>query len=121
MNDVRWSIALLLTATAVGVYYALVLREDQRVLAAAEAEAPPQRPKRVVLLAPAGEGLRRELERLGSRVRHWERGDAGAAVELSGEQALALHERIAAVDSDEVVVIVDAEGSAEVVPYAVRG
>ena len=124
VQDIRWSVALLLTAGAISVYYWLVLREDQRALAA-EAPQPAAaapRPKQVVLLvAGSGEALARELERrLGARVRIWRRLDGpepGAA--LSDAQVEALEGRVAAAAGDRVAVIVGATGEVEVVPYEV--
>ena len=122
VQDVRWSVALLLTVGAISVYYWLVLREDQRALAAEEpqpaAVAPP--PKEVVLLvAGSGEALARELERrLGARVRIWRRLDGpepGAA--LSDAQIEELEGRIADAAGNRVAVIVGATGDVEVVPY----
>ena len=122
VQDVRWSVALLLTVGAISVYYWLVLREDQRALAAEEpqpaAGAPP--PKEVVLLvAGSGEALARELERrLGARVRIWRRLDGpepGAA--LSDAQIEELEGRIADAAGNRVAVIVGATGDVEVVPY----
>ena len=122
VQDVRWSVAVLLTTGAIGVYYWLVLREDQRALATEQPQptvaTPP--PKDVVLLiAGSGDELARELERrLGARVRIWRRLDgpeAGAA--LSDAQIEGLGGRIAAAAGDRVAVIVGPTGDIEVVPY----
>ena len=122
VQDVRWSVALLLTAGAISVYYWLVLREDQRALAAEEpqpaAVAPP--PKEVVLLvAGSGEALARELQRrLGARVRIWRRLDGPEpAAALSDAQIEGLERRIAAAEGNRAAVIVGVAGDVEVVPY----
>ena len=124
VRDVRWSVALLLTAGAISVYYWLVLREDQRGLAAEEPQpaAVALPPKDVVLLvAGSGDELARELERrLGARVRIWRRLDGpqpGAA--LSDAQIDGLEGRIAAAAGNRVAVIVGASGDVEVVPYEI--
>jgi hypothetical protein len=120
--DARWSIALLLMAGTLGAYHWAVLREDRQALAEAAAEAPPVRPKQVVLVATGGgEELAASLQRLGSRVRRWRRLDGEAPAASPSEQELrALHERIAAAEGERVVMIVDADGNAEVVPYTVE-
>ena len=121
VQGVRWSVALLLTAGANSVYHWLVLREDQRALAAEEPQpAAVAPPKEVVLLvAGSGEALARELERrLGARVRVWRRldGPEPGAV-LSEAQIETLEGRIAAAAGDRVAVIVGATGDVEIVPY----
>jgi hypothetical protein len=123
VQDIRWSVALLLTAGAISVYYWLVLREDQRALAAEEpqpAAATPSPSKEVVLLvAGSGDSIAQELERrLGARVRIWRRLDGPEpGVLLSDAQIEGLEGRIAAAAGVRVAVIVGASGEVEVVPY----
>ncbi len=124
VQDIRWSVALLLTAGAISVYYWLVLREDQRALAAEEPPpvAAPPPPKEVVLLvAGSGEALAQELERrLGARVRVWRRLDGPDGAALSDTQIDGLEGRIMAAPGDRVAVIVGANGDIEVVPYEIQ-
>jgi hypothetical protein len=119
--DVRWSIALLLTTGALGVYHWLVLREDRSSIALLEPTAAPSRRKLVFLLATEGVGadLAPRLERLGDRVTRWQRLDQPDAGEpLSDEAVSALHEAIAALEAERVIVLVDADGEVALVPYA---
>jgi hypothetical protein len=119
--DVRWSIALLLTTGALGVYHWLVLREDRSSIALLEPTAAPSRRKLVFLLASEGVGadLAPRLERLGDRVTRWQRLDQPDAGEpLSDEAVSALHEAIAALEAERVIVLVDADGEVALVPYA---
>ena len=112
--DLRWATAVLLTAGAVGGYYALVLREDRA--AAPERPAPAELPrKRVLLAASAGaralaDDLRR---RTGWRVTLLERVDAPPAPQPDAD---ALIERIAAAPSPDVLVMLG-EAGAEVMAY----
>lgn len=117
--DVRWSIGLLLTTGAIGVYYWLVLREDRRWVAEAGPTAAPAPRKLVMLVATddVGVHLGPGLERLGDRVLRWQRLDeTDTGVRLSDEAISALHERIAAAESDQLIVLVNAAGEADVVP-----
>ena len=113
-QDLRWAIAVLLTAAAVGVYYFLVLREDRA--AAPERPASLERPrKRVTLAASANaRALADELRRIaGWRVTLLERIDAPPLPEVD---AGALIERIAGAPSDDVLVVLG-EAGAEVIAY----
>ncbi|MPZ98586.1 MAG: hypothetical protein GEU80_04455 [Dehalococcoidia bacterium] len=122
IEDTRWSLAMVLTAGAVTVYYWLVLREDQA--AAPEAAATPAaRRREVVLIASGGlEDLARELERVeGVRVRLWRRLDAPTGTPppaLRAEELDALRAQVATADADRVAVIVT-DGRYDVLPYAI--
>ena len=113
-QDTRWAVAVLLTAGAVGAYYALVLREDRA--AAPERSASAERPSKRVMLA-AGEdagALADELRRIpGWRVTMLERADTPPVSEVD---AKALIERIAAASAPDVLVVLR-ESGAEVIPY----
>jgi len=118
--DVRWSVGLLLTTGAIGVYYGLVLREDRRSIARFEPTAAALRRKLVFLVATDGAGadLAPRLERLGDRVTRWQRLDQpDVGTRLSDEAVSALHERIAALEAERVIVLVNADGEADLVPY----
>ena len=119
--DVRWSVALLLTTGAIGVYYWLVLREDRSSIALLEPTAAPSQRKLVFLVATNGVGadLAPRLERLGDRVARWRRLDlADAGARLSDEAVSALHEEIAAFEAERVIVLVNEGGEVDLVPYA---
>ncbi len=112
--DARLAIAVLLTAGAVGAYYALVLREDRA--AAPERPASVERPRKRVLLAAGADAraLADELRRVpGWRVTMLERADAPPAREVD---AAALIERVAAAPTPDVLVVLD-ESSADVIAY----
>jgi hypothetical protein len=124
LHDTRWSIAILLTAGAAGVYYWLVLREDQRALGAAEAAPAAVRAREVLLFAPGdARALAAELERrLGARVRTQRRLDRPDGVApLSEEQVGRVVQSIQASDGARVAVILEVNGGAQVVPYAPAG
>ena len=120
--DVRWSIAIVLSAGAVSAYYWLVLREDQRAIAAlSPAPAEPRTGRtQVVLLAGAnGATIAAELERRGVQVRQWRRTDEAApAAPIEAAQVAALCERVATVEGEHILVVVHGDGDAEVLPYA---
>jgi hypothetical protein len=120
--DVRWSIALLLTTGAIGVYHWLLLREDRAALAEVEPRAAAVTSKLVLLVATdaVGSELSRRLEVLGDRVRRWQRLDRpDSGLRLSDEAVAALHEQIAGAGAEHVIVLVSAAGDVEVVPYSV--
>ena len=117
--DVRWSVGLLLTTGAIAVYYWLVLREDRGWLAEAGPGAVPTKPKLVMLVATEGVGaeLAPGLELLGDRVLRWQRLDeADTGIRLSDEAVAELHDRIVVADSDQLIVLVNADGESDVVP-----
>ena len=120
--DVRWSIAIVLSAGAISAYYWLVLREDRHAIAAvspAPTEPRTER-KQVVLLAGAnGATIAAELERRGVQVRQWRRTDEAApATPIEAAQVAALCERVAAVEGVRILVVVHSHADAEVLPYA---
>jgi hypothetical protein len=120
VRDVRWSVALILTAGALAIYHWLVLREDQQALdLAAPAEAPVG-PRDIVLLTGGeDDALARELEqRFGSRVRVWRRLDhAGRDVAISADQIEAMAAELGAHADERVAVVIGDAGRFEVVPY----
>ena len=120
IDDTRWSIALLLTAAAISVYYWLVLREDQRALAEGAPVRAAPRKEVVLLVGGPADSLVRELEQSdGVHVRVWRRLDqAGELAQLTGDELAALRAQIEAAGSERVVVIV-VGGGFELVPYAV--
>lgn len=76
LRDVRWSVALLVTAGAISTYYWLVLRDDQAATALAEPSPAPASPlavRDVLLLAPVEDApaLSDALAARGVRVRRW--------------------------------------------------
>ena len=119
---VRWSIAIVLSAGAISAYYWLVLREDQRAIAAlSPAPAEPRTGrKQVVLLAGAnGATIAAELERRGVQVRQWRRTDEAApAAPIEAAQVAALCERVATVEGEHILIVVHGDGDTEVLPYA---
>ena len=119
--DAKWSIGVLLTAIAVGVYHWLVLQEDRRAMPAQEeepTEAIAVRKAVIALAADAAQPLVRRLElQLGFPIRLWRRLDAGVGVPtLTDEEMSATRERIAQAPGERVVLTIDASG-VQVVPY----
>lgn len=116
LRDARWSIAMLLTAGTIAVYYWLVLREHQEVTARVEAERPAAVLREVILVGLADDGrLRRSLEGAGARVREWRRPDRDP-VTLDGDGLDALIERIASTSQPRVMVV-GAPGGVDVIPF----
>ncbi len=120
LRDMRWSIALLLSAGAVAAYHWLVLREDRAIVGPDEPAAPAARPKSVMLLAGGPtDAIASALEAEGTiRVRTGRRLDAPDAATLAASEIVALRERIEASEADQLIVIVALDGGVEVVPYA---
>lgn len=121
LRDMRWSVALLLTAGAVAAYHWLVLREDRTIVGPDEPVAPAARPKSVMLLAAGPtDAIAAALEAAGTiRVRTGRRLDAPPdAATLPASEIDALRERIEASEADQLIVIVGLDGGVELVPYA---
>ena len=119
--SVRWSVALLLTTGAIGVYHWLVLGEDRETLAEVEPVAVSGRRQLVLLVATdaAGAELAARLEAEGARVRRWRRLDQDdSGIRLSDEGVTALYERISGLDAEQVIVLINAAGDVDVVPYS---
>jgi uncharacterized membrane protein YsdA (DUF1294 family) len=119
LHNARWSIAILLAAAGVSVYYWQVLRTDQ------QAQPPPAaRPRRfievTVLNGDDGGALARRIEdRLGPRVRvrAWTRADIPPATPT----VAALDEltrQIEATEGERVLVVIAPGGGGAVIPYA---
>ncbi|MCB9484242.1 MAG: hypothetical protein H6675_09555 [Dehalococcoidia bacterium] len=116
LQDVRWSIAMLLTAGAISVYYWLVLREHQEVAERAEAERPVSVLREVILVGVADDDrLRRGLEDAGARVRTWRRADRDP-VAVADDQLEALLARIGSTSRPRVM-LVGGSGGIEVIPF----
>lgn len=134
LAEVRWSIAILLTAGAVSIYYWLVLQEDRKAAAgvglrpapAGEAagttvSAPAQARARksVTVLVAAGELalVRRLEERLGYSVQAWQRLESRQiAPEVSENELAEVERQIRDADSDRVLLL-RAGQVVQVVPY----
>jgi len=121
VQDIKWSIGVLLTAGAISVYYWLILREDRSALPAAE-EPPggaiPVRKAVIAMATEAAQPLVRRLEaQLSINVRLWQTLDHDAEVPtLTDEDLRAIQERIAEAPGDRVLLTIDASG-VSVVPY----
>ena len=123
IQDAKWSLAMVLMAGAVSVYYWLVLRQDQQALPSTGREtAPaPSAPVRKAVIAVATEAARPlilQIEaRLGSPIRLWQRLDPDAGIpDLSDEDLDTTRDRISAAPGNRVLLTLDASGVA-VVPY----
>ena len=124
VRDVRWSVAMLLTAGIVAGYYWLVLREDQGALRAAEETRVTDAPGRVGAVTVVGPSLAadtvaRRLRPLGIIVRIARRMDLPAETtpasfedELDGLTEVLLHFR-----APEALVLIGADGI-EITPVA---
>ena len=116
LQDVRWSIAMLMTAGAISIYYWLVLREHQEVAVRAEAERPVAVLREVVLVGLADDGrLQHRLEDAGARVRTWRRPDREAVAVADGEID-ALLARIETTGRPRVMLIGGPDG-VDVIPF----
>jgi len=134
LAEVRWSIAILLTAGAVSIYYWLVLQEDRKATsvvglrpapageaAGAPVSVPAQAPARkwVTVLVAAGELalVRRLEERLGYSVQAWQRLESPqVALERSDDELAEVERQIRDTDSDRVLLL-RAGQIVQVVPY----
>lgn len=134
LAEVRWSIAILLTAGAVSIYYWLVLQEDRK--AAAEVGLRPatagevagttvsvpaqtRARKSVTVLVAAGELalVRRLEERLGYSVQAWQRLEGPqVALEVSDNELAEVERQIRDAGSDRVFLL-RAGQVVQVVPY----
>lgn len=124
VRDARWSIAMLLTAGAISVYYWLVLREHQEATPEVATAEPRSALREAVLIGvvPALDPLRAALEREGVRVRVWRRADLGPAdstMTLGVPEVEALAARLLAGSHPRVAVILDG-AQAEVIPFEVE-
>ncbi len=127
IRDVRWSVALLLTAGATSAYYWFVLRDDQAATpdepsAAAPAPSPTMALGEAVLVAASDTAgaLEAALRGRGVRVRRWDRTDiAGVALEPQALDALLL--RLESLEARSAVVVVEADGSVRVLPAVAGG
>ncbi|MDE2765772.1 MAG: DUF5671 domain-containing protein [Chloroflexota bacterium] len=113
-QDVRWAVAVLLTAGAVGGYYAVVLREDRAAAPERPASAELTR-KRVMLVAGANaRALADDLrDRTGWRITLLERTDTSPAPDVEADSLI---ERVAAALETDVLVVLG-EAGAEVISY----
>jgi hypothetical protein len=118
--DSRWPLAIVLTAGVISGYYWSVLQEDRKALVGA-AELPGVRVRKnvVVLASEADSAIVRRLETLlGQPVTLWHRLDqAVAPASISDEELTVVAERINAVGSDHVLLLVDSNRML-VVPYS---
>lgn len=121
VQDIKWSVGVMLTAGAISVYYWLIFREDRRALPSAEeppAGAIPVRKAIIALATEAAQPLVQRLEaQLGVNVRHWQTLDPDAEVPtLTDEELRATQEEIAEAPGGRVLLTIDASG-VRVVPY----
>src|SRR5690606_2939683 len=112
---VRWAIAIFLSAGAIAIYHALVLREDQaqRASSAATVEsAAPARRRDVVLLAPVEAAeLATALAAIpGVRLQRWQPLETSDATAPTAEQIARVRDAIAAADADRMLVLDDGQG-----------
>ena len=123
IQDAKWSLAMVLMAGAVSVYYWLVLREDRQAIAStdqgpAPAASPPARKAVIAVATEAARPLILQIEaRLGSPIRLWQRLDPEAGTpDLSDEELDDTKDRISAAPGDRVLLTLDASGVA-IVPF----
>lgn len=125
VRDVRWSVALLVSAGAVSAYYWLVLRDDQAAAPVPFAAPPATALREAVIVGPQSAlvALRRPLEDAGVRVRAWRRTDADPesdAAEWDEAAVGILLERLRVSEHARVMVLLGTDGSVEVVPFEVQ-
>jgi len=123
---VRWNLALVLVAGVVGIYYWLILREDQRLLPGAPrsdvAPAPlltatSDRLRRIIVMSGAGADLARSIETVpGVRIEQWQRLDATDGVP-SAEELAALRAAIEASEDGDYLLLHDG-GRTQLIPYS---
>ncbi|MGE3961019.1 MAG: DUF5671 domain-containing protein [Dehalococcoidia bacterium] len=115
LRDARWSIAMLLSAGAISVYYWLVLREHQEAAGElAPATAPVLREVIMLGVADVG-GLADHLERAGVRVRAWRR--PGVEPVTLGEDGIgAVLDRLEATGQARVLLVGEG-GRVEVIAF----
>ena len=123
IQETKWSLAIVLMAGAVSVYYWLVLREDQQALPStgremAQAASPPTRKAVIAVATEAARPLILQIEaRLGFPIRLWQRLDPGAGVpDLSDEDLDTTRDSISAAPGDRVLLTLDASG-VKIVPF----
>ncbi len=132
--DIRWSIAILLTAGAASVYYWLVLQEDRKATAAADLKpspteragldtlaAPPRpRPRKSVLMLVSEDELplvRRLEDRLGYQIQVWRRvGQTPISWDVSEEELAEVERKVIDAISDHVLLL-KAGRVIRVIPY----
>ena len=116
LHDARWPIALLLSAAGASVYYLLVLRADRRAQPVAIA-TPARFPDIVLLGAEEGGVLARRLEeRLGTRVRVWNRTGEPMVGALSESEITDILARTESMSGERLLVIAE-PGASAVIPY----
>ena len=127
IRDVRWAIAMLVTAGAIAAYHWLVLREQQGAGRDDGPTAPAGGALREVVLIGGGASataLRDALAGSDVRVRVWRRIDLDAtdldATPVTDTDAEVLRERLLASDHPRVAVIFG-EGVPQIVPFEVDG
>lgn len=125
VRDVRWAIAMLLTAGAIAAYHWLVLREQQDASSEDGATAPARSALREVVLIGGGASataLRDALAASDVRVRLWRRVDvdapATAAATTADPAPEALSARLLASGYPRVAVVFGA-GEPQIVPFEV--
>ena len=128
IQDAKWSLAMVLMAGVVSVYYWLVLKEDREAMPEADQRAPAPGPvppapaqARKVVIAVATEAARplitRMEARLGLPIRLWQRLDSVAgAPDLSNDELDDARDRIYAAPGDSVLLTVDTSG-VTIVPF----
>lgn len=121
VQDIKWSVGVILTAGAISVYYWLIFQEDRRAFPEPEemsAGAIPVRKAVIAMATEAAQPLVRRLEaQLGIHVRLWQTLDSDAEVPTLTDEAIrAIQVRIAEAPGDRVLLTIDASG-VRVVPY----
>lgn len=120
---VRWNVSLVLVAGAVGVYYWLVLREDQRLLDAPRPDGTPPAPatpstrsRRIVVVSGVSADLVRSIERVpGVRLEQWQRLDTTDGVPAPEELA-ALRAAIETSEDGDYLLLHDRD-RIQLIPY----
>lgn len=118
VRDVRWAIAMLVTAGAIAAYHWLVLREQQDASHEDDGTAPVRSALREVVLiggGPSATALRDALASSDVRVRLWRRVDLDATPVTDTD---ALSTRLLANEHPRVAVVFG-EGEPQIVPFEV--
>ncbi|MDA1278902.1 MAG: DUF5671 domain-containing protein [Chloroflexi bacterium] len=118
LKDAQWAIAVLIATGITSGYFALVIREDRRVLASQQSgEEKPTKKYVTILLPESAIAISDALaKRLGYRIKSWLEPGIADAPQLTDEQLDIAVGAIASAKSENILVVVN-ESGLDVRPY----